>query len=115
MPSERMPLSRSQMLARVGALFFVLTGLFLGALLASPPGYIGLQGNRKRSARILRELEEEMGPPGEKAKAALHVPAGLDIGAESPEIIALSMISEIQACLSGRPGSCLRDRSGPIH
>ena len=38
MSSERMHLSRSQMLARVGALFFVLTGLFLGALLASLGG-----------------------------------------------------------------------------
>ena len=38
MPSERIALSRSQMLARVGALFFVLTGLFLGALLASLGG-----------------------------------------------------------------------------
>jgi hypothetical protein len=38
MPSERITISRSQVLARVGALFFVLTGLFLGALLASLGG-----------------------------------------------------------------------------
>lgn len=38
MSSERMTISRSQMLARVGAIFFVLTGLFLGALLASLGG-----------------------------------------------------------------------------
>ncbi len=38
MSAERMNISRSQVLARVGALFFVLTGLFLGALLASLGG-----------------------------------------------------------------------------
>jgi xanthine/CO dehydrogenase XdhC/CoxF family maturation factor len=87
----------------------------LGFLLHSPLGYLGLQGNRKRSERILRELAEEGGPLPDHGRAILHYPAGLDIGAESPEIIALSMVSEVQAALAGRPGSCLRDRIGPIH
>jgi len=87
----------------------------MAVLLASPLTYVGLQGNRKRSARILQEIAAERGPLSPRAAEILHVPAGLDIGAESPEIIALSMISEIQACLAGRPGSSLRDRTGPIH
>ncbi len=87
----------------------------LAALLKAPLGYLGLQGNRTRSARILRELQAEEGPLAEARRSILHAPAGLDIGAESPELIALSMISEVQAVLAGRPGLSLRDRKGPIH
>jgi xanthine dehydrogenase accessory factor len=87
----------------------------LAALLKAPVGYLGLQGNRKRSERILREIALEEGPPTAAAQAALHYPAGLDLGAEAPEGIALSMLSEIQAVLSGRTGSSLRDVPGPIH
>jgi len=87
----------------------------LAALLASPVGYLGLQGNRRRSERILRELIDEHGPLTGAAQAALHYPAGLDLGAESPELIALSMVSEVQAVLAGRPGLSLRERMGPIH
>ena len=87
----------------------------LGRLLRAPLGYLGLQGNRRRSERILGELEEEMGTLPAAGRAVLRAPAGLDIGAESPEAIALSMLSEMQAVLAGRPGSPLRDRPGPIH
>jgi xanthine/CO dehydrogenase XdhC/CoxF family maturation factor len=87
----------------------------LTALLASPVGYLGLQGNRRRSERILREITDENGPLTASAQAALHYPAGLDLGAESPELIALSMVSEVQAVLAARPGLSLRDRTGPIH
>jgi xanthine/CO dehydrogenase XdhC/CoxF family maturation factor len=45
----------------------------------------------------------------------MHFPAGLDLGAESPEAIALSMLAEIQATFSQRAGGSLRDRSGSIH
>jgi xanthine/CO dehydrogenase XdhC/CoxF family maturation factor len=40
---------------------------------------------------------------------------GLDIGAETPEEIALAIIAEIQAVLHDRPGTPLRLREGPIH
>ena len=42
-------------------------------------------------------------------------PVGLDIGAETTEAIALSILSEIQAVLTGRQGGMLRDHIGPIH
>jgi xanthine/CO dehydrogenase XdhC/CoxF family maturation factor len=45
----------------------------------------------------------------------LHAPAGLDIGAETPEQIALSILSEIQATFARRPGGALRERDGSIH
>jgi hypothetical protein len=40
---------------------------------------------------------------------------GLDIGADTPEEIALSIVAEIKASLSGRQGGFLRDRQTPIH
>jgi xanthine/CO dehydrogenase XdhC/CoxF family maturation factor len=42
-------------------------------------------------------------------------PAGLDIGAENAEEIALSIVAEIQAFLTRREGIFLRGRPSPIH
>ena len=87
----------------------------LETLLRQPLGYLGLQGNRTRSARLLREIEAAGTPLTQAQRRILHAPAGLDLGAESPEAIALSMVAEIQATLSGHPGGGLRDRAGRIH
>lgn len=55
--------------------------------------YIALVANKKRAQEIRRSLESK-GEPLEKL-AKLHAPAGLNIGAESPEEIALSILGEI--------------------
>jgi xanthine dehydrogenase accessory factor len=73
------------------------------------PRYLGLLGPRKRSERLSRDLGINLNLP------AIHTPTGLDIGAEEPASIALSIIAEIQAVLAGRSGSKLRSRPGPIH
>lgn len=55
--------------------------------------YVGLVANKKRGQEILRSLERR-GEPAENL-ATVRVPAGLDIGAETPEEIALSVMAEI--------------------
>jgi xanthine dehydrogenase accessory factor len=81
----------------------------LGALLKKPRVYIGVLGPRQRTSRLLAAT----GMSGDEH--LLFSPIGLDIGAETPEEIALSILSEIRAVTSGRPGSPLRERPGPIH
>ena len=45
----------------------------------------------------------------------VYGPIGLDIGADTPEEIALAVTAEIQAVLAGRLGGMLRIREGPLH
>jgi xanthine/CO dehydrogenase XdhC/CoxF family maturation factor len=86
-------------------------------LLASPARYIGVLGPRKRTERMLRELAatEEATRLEETNRTRLHSPAGLDIGANSPAEIALSILAEMRAVLEGRRGGMLRERRGSIH
>ena len=89
----------------------------LGFLLASPARYIGVMGPRKRTERMLGELAAggDTSRFEEAGLARLHSPAGLDIGANAPAEIALSIVAEMRAALDGRRGGSLRERRGPIH
>jgi len=74
--------------------------------------YLGILGPRIRTERLLETLRQEaIILPLER----VHGPAGLDIGAESPQAIALSILAEIQSVLASRSGGFLKDRPGPIH
>lgn len=86
-------------------------------LLASPARYIGVMGPRKRTERMLCELKtgEDVACLEEADMARLYSPAGLDIGANAPAEIALSIIAEMRAVLDGRRGGMLRERRGSIH
>ena len=91
----------------------------LRALLGSAAGYIGVLGPRKRTDRLLEELAADggKGQPmlGTQSLRRLHGPAGLDIGAEAPEQIALAIIAEIEAVSARRPGGVLKRRKAPLH
>ncbi len=87
----------------------------LGALLESAAGYVGVLGPRRRTEKLLARLERERGPLPAAALARVHGPVGLDLGADGPEEIALSIAAEIQAVTAGRRGGMLRDVAGPIH
>jgi xanthine dehydrogenase accessory factor len=84
-------------------------------LLPSAVRFIGILGPRKRTESLLGDLEEEGLSFSRDQLERLHGPAGLDIGAESPEQIALALLAEIQAVLAGRSGGWLCLRKGPIH
>ena len=80
----------------------------LRALLASRLGYIGLLGPRTRGDELLAEV-------GVARDARIFSPVGLDLGAETAEEIALSIVAEIQSVLSGRSARALRELDAPIH
>ncbi len=110
--------------ARVGpdTLALVMTHNYLAdfglleTLLPLRPRYLGLLGPAARRERLLRDLEGAGNPVRRWAQnAPLHAPAGLDIGAETPEEIALAIVAEMQAVLAGRVGGALRESRQPIH
>lgn len=84
-------------------------------LLPLAPRYLGLLGPKKRTQRLLDELEAEGLRVTDEALARLHGPAGLDIGAETPDEIALSLLAEMQSVLANRSGGPLRQSSSGIH
>ena len=63
--------------------------------------YIGILGSRNKLRRMIEELSAE-GIDANKELSNVYSPVGLDIGAETPEEIALSIMAEIQAVLSGK-------------
>ncbi len=80
----------------------------LEALLASRIPYIGLLGPKSRGDELLAGASAE-------SRARVHSPIGLDLGAETPEEIALSIVAEIQAVWSGGSARELRRLETPIH
>jgi xanthine/CO dehydrogenase XdhC/CoxF family maturation factor len=80
------------------------------ALTAFEIPYIGILGPRKRTERLLAEIEPLPG----WFLGVLHSPMGLDIGADGAEQIALAAIAELQAVLKRRAGGTLRAKVGPI-
>jgi xanthine dehydrogenase accessory factor len=85
------------------------------ALLPLGLRYIAMLGPRRRTDRILAELMGDGLFFSDEMHASLHAPAGLDLGAETPEQIALAILAEIQATLAGRAGGQLKFRQAPIH
>lgn len=88
----------------------------LRALLPLNLSYVGLLGPKKRGSKILADLAATSSMiSSEKQALGLHSPIGLDIGAETPEEVAVSIIAEIRSVLSGRIGGALKNRERPIH
>lgn len=65
----------------------------LGSLLDSPAAYIGVIGSKRRWATTVKELKAR-GVPEEKI-SRVHSPMGLELQAETPEEIAVSIMAEI--------------------
>jgi len=79
-------------------------------LLPTPAPYIGILGPHKRADKLFTELSIR-----ENDLRRIYAPAGLDIGAATPEEIALSILAEVRSHFSRRHGTSLRDRQGSIY
>lgn len=76
-------------------------------------GYLALVGGKQRRERLFHELLDAGVDPEELRH--VHCPAGLDIGAETPEEIALAIVAEAQSVLAGRGAGFLKHRRLAIH
>lgn len=88
---------------------------WLKLLLPSPVAYLGILGPRQRTENLLKDLEEEEFIATSAQLERFYSPIGLDIGGDTPEAIALSIVAEIQAVLAQRSGTFLRTRKAAIH
>ena len=82
----------------------------LRELRTTPASYVGVIGPRSRAERLISESAWDAAD-----RHRLYCPAGLDVGAQSPDEIALSVIAEILGVFSTRTAGHLRDRANPIH
>lgn len=88
---------------------------FLKELLPLHPSYIGILGPKKKLERMLGELEDSGTMITDLQLETIHGPVGLDIGSETSEEIALSIIAEIKAVFSQRNGHSLKYKTTVIH
>jgi xanthine/CO dehydrogenase XdhC/CoxF family maturation factor len=77
--------------------------------------YIGVLGPRKRYQKMQAEWERCDKRFAQSALNRVHSPIGLDVGAETPDEIALAILGEIKAFFSDRSGGFLREKPGSIH
>ena len=85
----------------------------LEAALASEAFYVGAIGSRRTQARRRERLLEA--GLDEQALTRIAGPTGLDVGAETIQETAVSILAEILATRAGRPGGPLRDSGQRIH
>lgn len=87
----------------------------LKVVLRSGVRYVGQLGPKARMEDLLEDLAKEGLTFHANELSRLYAPAGLDLGAESPEQIALSILGEMLAVKNNRLGGFLKDQSLPIH
>ncbi|MEZ4810929.1 MAG: XdhC family protein [Allomuricauda sp.] len=88
---------------------------YLIALKEEKGAYIGLLGPFRRREKLFEELLERCPDISEGFLESIHGPAGIDIGAETPQEIAISILSEILSVINDKEPSLLKDKMGKIH
>jgi len=88
---------------------------YLLALKEVTPIYLGLLGPSSRREKLLNELMEYNPEVSDTFFESIYGPAGINIGAETPEEIAVSIIAEILAVIRKKDPILLRNKLGTIH
>lgn len=87
----------------------------LQQLIKSESRYIASLGPRKRFDKMIGEFKANGVEFTQADLQRIYAPCGLEIGANTPEEIAMSLFSEILSVFSGKDGGMLREKRGPIH
>jgi len=80
----------------------------LASWLQSGARYIGIMGPRHRTEALVAAVRARGIPVDQRARERIHSPVGLDIGAETPEEIAVAIVAEVHAVHTGRSARFLR-------
>ena len=88
---------------------------WVGRLLLTDVPYVGLLGPRARGDEILEQIGTTDARIGATGKDRLFAPVGLDLGADGPEQIAVSILAELLAVRAASAPRHLREKEGVIH
>lgn len=89
--------------------------VYLKGLIQRDPAYIGLLGPKRRFQNLKKDLQAEGVDIPQYVEEKIHTPIGLDIGSETPEEIALSIVAEIMCHKSGGSNQPLKLKRNSIH
>lgn len=88
---------------------------YLHAVKACKPMYFGLLGPSKRREKLFNEYIDLYPDEDYAFFESIHGPAGINIGAEAPEEIAIAILSEILAVIRKQEPIMLKDKKEGIH
>ncbi|MDH7446646.1 XdhC family protein [Aquimarina sp. 2201CG14-23] len=89
--------------------------LYLQAIKDTQPVYVGLLGPSRRREKLLSAFIEYFPDVTDEFMDCIHGPAGLNLGAETPQEIAISIIAEILSVVRNQKPIPLQDKIGGIH
>ncbi len=88
---------------------------YLLSLRRERPAYLGLLGPARRREKLFNEILERYPDLEDEFLDMVHGPAGIDIGAETPEEISCSILAEILAVVRNTEPMSLKEKLGKIH
>lgn len=88
---------------------------YLSAIIDKNVPYIGLLGPSKRREKLINEMLERGSDISDAFFDRLHGPAGINIGAETAQEIAISILAEILSVIRNQKPLSLKDKIGGIH
>ncbi|WP_166964260.1 XdhC family protein [Yeosuana marina] len=88
---------------------------YLLELKDSKPAYLGILGPSNRREKLLSQFLEYCPEVDEAFIENIHAPAGLNLGAETPQEIAISIVSEILSVVRKQEPMSLKEKTGRIH